>query len=161
MFSKAVHDKMNDQIQAEMYSAYLYLSMAAQFETQNLPGFANWMRKQAKEELEHGLKFFDFVNERGGAVMLKAIEQPPTSFGSPTDVFKAVLTHEQLVTSLIEGVYEVAVQEKDYASQIFLNWFVSEQVEEEKHATGILETLKMAGDKGNALIMLDRALGQR
>jgi ferritin len=161
MFSKAVHDKMNDQIQAEMYSAYLYLSMAAQFETQNLPGFAHWMRKQSAEELEHALKFFDFINERGGAVMLKGIEQPPTSFGSATDVFKASLAHEQLVTSLINGIYDVAVQEKDYASQIFLNWFVSEQVEEEKHATEILETLKMAGDKGNSLIMLDHALGKR
>lgn len=161
MFSKAVHEKMNDQIQAEMYSAYLYLSMAAQFETQNLPGFAHWMRKQAGEELEHSLKFFDFVNDRGGAVMLKAIQQPPTSFGSPTDVFKASQAHEQLITSLINGIYEVAVQEKDFASQNFLNWFVAEQVEEEKNATDILETLKLAGDKGNALVMLDRALGQR
>jgi len=161
MFSKAVHDKMNDQIQAEMYSAYLYLSMAAQFETKNLPGFANWMRKQAAEELEHGLKFFDFVNERGGAVMLKTIEQPPTSFGSTTEVFKAVLAHEELVTSLIHGIYQVAIQENDYASQVFLNWFVSEQVEEEKHATEILETLKMAGETGNALIMLDHGLGKR
>ena len=153
--------EMNEQINKEIYSGYLYLAMAAHFETQNLGGFAKWMEMQAKEELEHGMKFYSFLNEMGEKVELKAIDQPQTSFGSPTEVFEQVLDHEKYVTSRIHMLYELALAEKDYATEVFLQWFVKEQVEEEKNATEILESLKMAGESGNFLFMLDRKLGER
>ena len=154
-------NEMNEQINKEIYSGYLYLAMAAHFETQNLGGFAKWMEMQAKEELEHGMKFYSFLNEMGEKVELKAIDQPQTSFGSPTEVFEQVLDHEKYVTSRIHMLYELALAEKDYATEVFLQWFVKEQVEEEKNATEILESLKMAGESGNFLFMLDRKLGER
>jgi len=154
-------NEMNEQINKEIYSGYLYLAMAAHFETQNLGGFAKWMEMQAKEELEHGMKFYSFLNEMGEKVELKAIDQPQTSFGSPTEVFEQVLEHEKYVTSRIHMLYELALAEKDYATEVFLQWFVKEQVEEEKNATEILESLKMAGESGNFLFMLDRKLGER
>ena len=123
--------------------------------------FASWMKKQALEEQEHAMKFFDYVNERGGRVVLEAIDKPETEFGKPVEVFAEVLAHEQKVTGLINALYETALEEKDYASQSFLQWFIDEQVEEEDSASGILETLKMIGDKGHALIMFDRQLAQR
>jgi len=161
VFSKVVRDAMNEQIKHELYSAYLYLSMAAYSESINLPGFANWMRLQAQEELDHAMKFYDFIHERGGHVVLQAIDQPPAEFASPTDLFEKTLEHEQKVTGLIHNLYALAVKENDYAGQIFLQWFVTEQVEEEKSAGEILEMLKMIGDKGQALLMLDRQLAQR
>ena len=161
MLSKTLQDAMNEQIKNELYSAYLYLSMSAYCETANLPGFAHWMRLQAQEEETHAMKFFDFIHERGGRVVLQAIDQPPAEFQSPLKVFKQTLEHEQKVTGLINDLYALAVQEKDYASQVFLQWFVTEQVEEEDSATQILETLKMIGDKSHALLMLDRELGGR
>lgn len=161
MLGKKLESKINEQIKHELYSAYLYLSMAAQFEAENLPGFASWMKKQASEEQEHAMKFFEYVNERGGRVVLEAIDKPDTNFGAPVEVFAAVLEHEQKVTALINGLYEIALEEKDYASQSFLTWFIDEQVEEEASAGGILETLKRIGDKGHALIMVDRSLAQR
>lgn len=154
-------NEMNEQINKEIYSGYLYLAMAAHFETQNLGGFAKWMEMQAKEELEHGMKFYSFLNEMGEKVELKAIDQPQTSFGSTTEVFEQVLEHEKYVTSRIHMLYELALAEKDYATEVFLQWFVKEQVEEEKNATEILESLKMAGESGNFLFMLDRKLGER
>lgn len=161
MLNKTVERAINEQIQAELYSAYLYLSMAAYSEAANLPGFAHWMKVQSQEEIEHSMKFFNYVNERGGRVVLKALDQPPVEFGSPVDLFKKVLEHEQLVTGLINDLYELAVKENDYATQVLLHWFIEEQVEEEANAAQIVETLKMAGDKGNALIMVDRGLAKR
>jgi ferritin len=161
MLSKRIQDAMNEQIKHELYSAYLYLSMAAYSDALNLPGFAHWMRVQAQEETAHALKFYGFINERGGRVVLLAIDQPPVEFESPLDVFEKTLAHEQTVTGLINDLYALAVAEKDYASQIFLQWFVEEQVEEEASATEILETLKRVGDQGQALVMLDRQLASR
>jgi len=161
MLGNKLEKQINEQIKHELDSAYIYLSMAAQFEAENLPGFASWMKKQALEEQEHAMKFFDYVNERGGRVVLEAIDKPETEFGKPVEVFAEVLAHEQKVTGLINALYETALEEKDYASQSFLQWFIDEQVEEEDSASGILETLKMIGDKGHALIMFDRQLAQR
>lgn len=161
MFSKKLAKEMNLQIMHEMYSAYLYLSMASHFEVNNLKGFAHWMKVQAGEELEHAMKFYEFINDRGEKVNLEQIDQPPLEFGTALDVFKMVLEHEQEVTARINLLYDIAVGDKDFASQSFLNWFVDEQVEEEKNASEILETLKMIGDNGNTLFMFDRSLGER
>jgi ferritin len=159
--NKKVQNAMNEQIKNELYSAYLYLSMSAYCESINLGGIAHWMRAQADEEMEHAMKFYGFIHERGGRVVLQAIEHPPIEFETPVDIFEKTLEHEQKVTALIHDLYTLAVEEKDYASQIFLQWFVTEQVEEEDSATQILETLNMIGDKSHALIMLDRELGKR
>lgn len=161
MLGKKIETIMNKQVQHEFYAAYLYLAMSAQFEAENLPGFAHWMKEQAEEEIEHAMKFFDFINERGGRVELGEIEKPPVNFGTPADAFAAALAHEQKVTGLINDIYKLALEENDYASQTFLHWFIDEQVEEEDAATHILETLKMIGDKGHAVIQLDRQLAQR
>ena len=161
MFKKTIQDAMNEQIKNELYSAYIYLSMSAYFESTNLPGLASWMRMQEQEERIHAFKFYDFVHERGGEVILHAIDQPPSEFESPLDVFEKTLEHEQKVTAMINNLYELAVQEKDYASQIFLQWFITEQVEEEDSASQIIETLKMIGDSHQGLLMLDRELAGR
>ncbi len=161
MLSKTVQDAMNEQIKNELYSAYLYLSMSAYCESINLPGFAHWMRVQFEEEVGHAMKFFEFIYDRGGRVVLQAIDQPPVEFESPFHVFAQTLEHEQKVTAMIHDLYALAAQEKDHASQVFLQWFVTEQVEEEASATQIVETLKMIGEQGHALIMLDRELGKR
>ena len=161
MLNPKVEKAMNEQIRNELFSGYLYLSMSAYFETSNLPGFAHWMRLQAEEEQEHALKFFDFVHDRGGRVLLQAIEQPTVEFESPLAVFELTLEHERKVTGLIHELYALAVQEKDYASQVMLQWFIDEQVEEEKNAEQIVELLKMVGDQGQPLVMLDRQLGER
>jgi len=161
MLSKAMQDAINEQVRDELYSAYLYLSMAAYFEATSLPGFAAWMRAQSQEEVEHAMKLFDFVNERGGRVELHAIEQPPVEFESPRDVFEATYEHEQKVTGLIHDLYELALEENDYAAQVMLHWFIDEQVEEEDGVSEILDTLERIGDRDQGLIMLDRELGQR
>jgi len=161
MFSKPMHDALNEQINHELYSAYLYLSMAAHFDAANLPGFANWMRVQYREETGHAMKFYGYIYDRGGVVTLKAIAQPPTKFRSPSEVFKQVLEHEKKVTSLIHDLYTLAVKDKDYATQSMLQWFINEQVEEEKNATAIIEMLKMVGDSPVSLLMADRQLGAR
>jgi ferritin len=161
MLNKTIQDAMNEQIKNELYSAYLYLSMSAYCESINLPGFANWMRMQEQEEKIHAMKFYDFIHERGGRVVLQAIDQPPAEFGSPLDVFEKTLEHEQKVTAMINDLYALAVQERDYASQIFLQWFITEQVEEEDSATQVIETLKMIGDSHHGLLMLDRELAGR
>ena len=154
-------DEMNLQINKEIYSGYLYLSMAAHFSQSNLGGFSHWMKLQAKEELDHAMKFYDFLNELGEKVDLQAIAQPDANFGSPIKIFEQVLEHEIFVTARIHLLYEIAIEEKDYRTQVFLQWFINEQVEEEKHATEILETLKLGGESGSALIMMDKALGDR
>jgi ferritin len=161
MFSPVVQDKMNQQIMHEMYSAYMYLSMSAHCESANLPGFARWLRMQADEEMEHAMKFYDFIHERNGKVVLFAIDQPPSEFGTPREIFEQVYAHEQKVTGLINSIYELSVKENDYPSQIFLHWFIEEQVEEESNSSQILETLKMISDSANGLFMLDRQLGKR
>ena len=159
--NKKLLDEMNVQINKEMYSGYLYLAMAAHFEEENFPGFANWMTIQAEEELEHAMKFFEFLHEVGGKVVLDAIDKPDSEFGNPQKVFEQVLEHEQYVTSRIHLLYKLATDTNEYPTQMFLQWFVNEQVEEEKNATEIVENLKLAGESGNALLMLDRALAQR
>jgi len=158
---KKLLQEMNLQINKEMYSGYLYLSMAAHFESENLPGFSHWMTMQAEEELEHAMKFFNFLNEIGERVELDTIEKPDTEFDDPIKVFEQVLEHEKYVTSRIHLLYNLAVEKNDYPTQMFLQWFVNEQVEEEANATAILEMLKIGGAKGNALLMVDRQLAER
>ena len=161
MLSKAMQEAINEQIRKEFASAYLYLAMAAHCEAANLPGCAKWLRLQSQEEASHALKLFDHINDRGGRVVLKAIEQPPASFKSPLDIFQQTLAHERKVTEAIHALYALAVKENDYPTQTMLQWFISEQVEEEKRASQIVEHLKMLGDEGPALLMLDRQLAAR
>ena len=161
MLGKAIQDAMNEQINNELYSAYQYLAMSAYCESANYPDFARWMRDQSQEETEHALKFYDFILGRGGHVVLQAIEQPVNEFGSPLGIFEQALEHERKATAMINDLYALAVREKDYASQTFLQWFVTEQVEEEKNAGDVVETLRMIGDKSEALFLLDRELAGR
>jgi ferritin len=161
MLSAPMQDAFNDQIKNEFYSAYVYLSMAAFFDDGNLPGMAGWMRVQAREEAKHAIKVFDHLLDRGARVKLRAIPQPPVDFTSPLDVFEQAYKHEQAVTKSIHDLYAKAVQEKDFASSVFLDWFVREQVEEEKTSLVIVEHLKMVADDRPGLLMLDRELGQR
>jgi ferritin len=161
MFHQKIQDAFNHQINAELFSSYLYLSMSAYFESQGFKGMATWMRIQAQEEELHAMKFFDFINERGGRVVMTAIEAPKTEWSSPLEVFEDAYAHERKVTGLINGLVDLALAEKDHAAHVFLQWFVTEQVEEEASATEVIDGLKLAGDKGTALLMLDRELGQR
>jgi len=154
---------LNEQVRWELFSSYLYLSMSAYFSAAKLPGFAHWMRVQAQEELMHGMKIYDFVIERGGRAELLAIDKPRFEWGSPLEVAKAVYDHEKKVTGLINGLVDLATEEKDHATLNMLQWFVEEQVEEEANASEIVEKLKMvSGEKGiGVLYMLDRDLGER
>jgi ferritin len=152
---------LNSQINAEMYSSYLYLAMEAYFQSTSLKGFAAWMRAQAKEELMHAMKFYDFTNERGGKVILEAIAKPESSWTSPLAVFEAVLRHEKHVTSLINNLVDLAISEKDHATNNFLQWFVAEQVEEEASAGEVVEKLKLIKDNTSGLFMIDAELGKR
>ena len=161
MLSKKMEKMINEQINREYYSAYLYLSMAAYFESLNLAGFSQWMRSQTQEELFHGTKLYDHVNERGGRVVLTAIDAPQTEWSSPLEAFEGAYAHEQLVTGWINDLVTAARNENDHASEIFLQWFVTEQVEEEQSTGGIAQQLKLIGDSPNALLMLDRELGSR
>lgn len=161
MLSEKMEKALNEQLNAEMYSAYLYLSMSAHFKGINLNGFANWMMVQAQEEMEHAMKFYNFTQERGGTVTLKSIDGPPTSWNSPLALFEAVLEHEQKVTGLINDLVDLAMAEKDHASNIFLQWFVTEQVEEEDNAGEAINQIKMVENDKSGLFMLDRELGQR
>jgi ferritin len=161
MLNKTVQDAINEQVKHEFFSAYLYLSMAAYCEAANLPGAAHWMRMQSQEEWGHALNFFDFVNDRSGRVVLQALAQPPVEFQSLLDVFQQALEHERKVSAQITKLYEVALKEGDYATQAFLQWFINEQVEEEKNADQIVQQLKLAGGQGAALLMLDNVLAAR
>ncbi|SRR6056297_3084815 len=161
MLKEKVLKAINEQINAEQYSAFLYLSMSAWLENEGLPGFANWMYVQYQEELTHANKFFKYVNERGGKVELKGIEQMPVEFESVTEVMERSLEHEQHVTSLINNLVDMAIEEKDHATQSFLKWYVDEQVEEEANVSEILDDLKLISGKGNGLLMLDRELRSR
>lgn len=161
MLSQTLQDAINAQINRELYSAYLYLAMSAHFEHEGWPGFAHWMRLQAHEEQEHAERFYAYLLDRGARVTLQAIAQPPVEFGSPLDIFKASYAHEQFITASINAIYDLAVAEKDYATQVMLQWFVSEQVEEEKHASDILTVLERIGDKIHPLLALDHQLAGR
>lgn len=161
MLSQKLEQAVNEQIKNELYSGYLYLAMAAQCESMNLSGFAHWLKVQAKEELGHAMKLYDFINDRGGRVVLEAIDKPPVEYKSLRDMFETVYQHEQKVTGLINKLYEMAKAENDYPLQVHLQWFIDEQVEEEKNATEILAKLKLVGESGNGLMMLDTVLGGR
>jgi len=161
MLNDKVQDALNKQLNAELYSAYLYLSMSAYFHSVNLPGFANWMRVQTQEELVHAMKFYDYVGERGGRVTLGQVEAPLKDWDSATAVFEHVYEHEQKVTGLIDSLVNLAITEKDHATNKFLQWFVSEQVEEESSASDVLQKVKLAAGRADELFMLDQELAQR
>lgn len=161
MIGEKVQDAFNEQINAELYSAYLYLSMAVQLEAMNLRGFANWMRQQAREEIAHAMKFFAHVNERGGRVTLTRIDAPLKEWPSPLAIFQDAYRHEQKVTGLIDKLVTLAAAEGDNAGGIFLQWFVSEQVEEEASVDEVVQKLKAIKDSANGLLMLDQALAKR
>jgi ferritin len=161
MISKKMEKALNEQVNAELYSAYLYLSMEAYFKSQNLNGFANWMRVQTQEEMMHAMKIYEFINERGGRITLKVIDGPQTKWDSPLALFKEVYTHEQKVTGLINNLVDLAIEEKDHATNTFLQWFVNEQVEEEASADQVVQQLKMMEKAPGGVFMLDRELGQR
>jgi ferritin len=161
MINKKMEAALNKQINAELYSAYLYLSMNSFFHSVNLQGFANWMRVQALEEMTHADKFYKFVVDRGGRVLLDAIDKPPIKWASPLAVFEEVYRHEQKVTSLIHSLVDLAIREKEHATNTMLQWFVNEQVEEESNADTIVQQLKLIGDNGYGILMLDRELAQR
>jgi ferritin len=161
MISKKMTEALNNQINAELYSAYLYLAMSSYASHNGLPGVANWMNIQAKEEMTHAERFYNYVNSQGAHVVLQAIECPPSDFDSALAIFEQTLEHEQKVTSLINDLANLAVEEKDHATQIMLQWFVSEQVEEEESANDILTKLKLAGEQGGGLFMIDKELAAR
>ncbi len=161
MIPKKMEEALNGQLNAELYSAYLYLSMAAYFESVDLAGFANWMRIQNQEEQFHAMKFYDYIIERSGRVTLRSIEAPPSNWDSPLAAFEATLEHERKVTGLINDLVYLAREEKDNASEIFLQWFVNEQVEEEDNVSTVLGQLKLIKDSPQALFMMDKEIGQR
>ena len=161
MLTEAVQSALNGQIRAEFDSAYVYLSMAAHFDSVGLPGASHWMRHQAKEELEHGMKLYDYVLDRGGNVALEAIDAPPSSFGSPLAVFEAAYEHERTITGSIHALHELAGRERDLATQRRLQWFIDEQVEEEKSAAGLVAMMKRAGDDRAAQLVVDQHLAAR
>ncbi len=152
---------MNAQINAEMYSAYLYLSMAGYFENINLKGFASWMRVQAMEELTHAKRFFAFLLERQGKVVLAEIKAPPSEWNSPLEVFEESYKHEVVVTGLINNLVSIATDLKDYASVAFLQWFVNEQVEEESSVDGVIQSLKLVDNQANGWFLVDKDLAAR
>ena len=161
MISDAMQKAINEQINKELYSSYLYLSMAAYFENANLPGFAKWMYVQADEERGHGMKLFEHLVDRGGRVTLAPIAAPQTVWKTSLEVFKEVRSHEAAVTASINALYETALKEKDYAAQVLLQWFITEQVEEEKNAADIVQQLELIDARGTAVLMLDHQLGKR
>jgi ferritin len=161
MLSEKMEAALNDQLVAETYSAYLYVSMSAYFESIGLRGMANWMSVQAREELFHSIKFYNYIIDRGGRVRLKQIDTPPVEWKSARDVFEDAYKHEQKVTGLINSLVDRAKAESDHASDVFLQWFVTEQVEEEAAADEVVQKLKLAGDTGPGLFMMDQELSRR
>ena len=160
MLTKTVLKALNDQVNAELYSAYLYLGMSAWCDGKNLPGFAGWMRAQFGEEQAHALKIYDYVLDQGGDVALKPIDAPKAAFKSLQDVWETTLKHEQHVTALIHKLYALAQKEQDFATQALMQWYVTEQVEEEKNASTILEQVKMVGTNSSAIFFIDRHVGK-
>lgn len=161
MINEKLEKAFNDQINKELYSEYLYLSMQAYFERLNLKGFVNWMSVQVQEEHAHALGMFDYLNQRGGTIELEAIDKPETDWASPLAVFEQVLEHEEYVTSRINALMDVAEETKDRAAMSFLNWYLKEQVEEEDNVGNVLATLRLIGDDKKALLMLDKDLAAR
>ena len=161
MIDQKIQDVLNKHLNAEFFSSYLYLSMAAYFESRNLSGMAAWMRIQSQEEYGHAMKFFDYLHGRGGAATLAKIDAPKVEWASPAAAFGAAYEHECKITGLINDLVNLAVTAKDHATHAFLQWFVTEQVEEEATALGIVEQLKLIGDHPGSLLMIDRHLGRR
>lgn len=161
MLNKKVEAAMNDQLQAELQSAYVYLGMSAYAESQSFPGMGQWLRAQWEEELAHAMRFYSFILDRGSKVELKTLDAAPGEYGSMLEVFEQALEHERAVTRSINDLYALVAEEKDYASQAWLDWFATEQVEEEKSVGQIVDDMKRIGDRGDGLYVLDRALGTR
>jgi ferritin len=161
MISKTMNDAISEQINKELYSSYLYLSMSAFFANKNLPGFALWLRVQEGEERGHAMKFYNFLLERGGQVVLKEIAKPAGTWNSTFEAFKEVQAHEAMITASINALYELAGKERDYPAQVLLQWYINEQVEEEKNAAEIVAQLELINAKDTAVLMLDHRLGKR
>jgi ferritin len=161
MLKEKMLKALNDQVNAEMFSSYLYLSMEAYFQSTGLPGFATWMQAQVQEEMMHGMKFYDFIHERGGKVTLEAIAKPESAWASPLAAFEAIQKHEEHVTGLINNLVDLAIGEKDHATNNFLQWFVSEQVEEEASVAAVVDKLRLIQDNPSGLFMMDAELGKR
>ena len=156
---EAVQNAVSRQIGKELYAGYFYLAISAHFDRESLLGFSKWMRAQAREELTHAMKLFDFMNHRDATPHLEAIPAPPSEFGPPLGIFETALAHEQEVSGLIHELYDLAAKKHDHATQLELQWFITEQVEEEKQIGTLVDQLRMAGDNKAALLMLDRELG--
>jgi len=161
MLSAKMLAALNEQLNKEIYSAYLYLSMSAYSTHIGLKGFANWFMVQYQEEMMHAMKFYNYINDQGGRVKLMAIDAPPTEFESPLDMFEKTLKHEQFVTKRINDLVDLSIKEKDHVTSIFLQWYVTEQIEEEANDNDIIAKLKLVGKKGDALLMLDKELAAR
>ncbi|TET64406.1 ferritin [Candidatus Bathyarchaeota archaeon] len=161
MLSERMTEALNKQINREIYSAYLYLSMSADSTFKGLKGFANWFMVQYQEEMTHAMKIYDYINNQGGQVKLMAVEQPPMEFGSPLEIFEKTLEHEKFVTKCINDLVNLAIDQKDHATKIFLQWFITEQIEEEANDNDIIATLKLVGKEGNGLFMIDKELATR
>jgi len=161
MLNQRMVEALNTQLNKEIYSAYLYLSMSAYSSFIGLKGFANWFMVQYQEEMVHAMKIYNYVDSQGVQVKLMAIEQPPTEFESALEMFEKTLEHEKFITKSINDLVNLAIEEKDHATNIFLQWFVTEQIEEEGNDNDIISKLKLVGDKGNGLFMIDRELASR
>ncbi len=161
MLKDAIKNALNEQVNAELYSSYLYLSMCSYFKKINLEGFATWMEVQALEEMTHAMKFFNFISERGEQVKLTKIDGPETSWASPLAAFEAVYAHEVKVTGLINNLVDIAIEHKDHATANLLQWFIAEQVEEETSADAVVQKLKLVGNDGGGLLLIDQELGRR
>lgn len=161
MLSAKLETALNDQLNNELYSSHMYLSMAAYFDAENLNGFAHWMRVQHEEEVAHAMRIFDYINDRNGRVVLQAVDQPPIEFESVQAAMEMALEHERKITAMIENLYREAQEQKDYATHVLLEWFIEEQVEEEKSALEIVEHLNLIGGDGTGLLILDARLAER
>ncbi len=161
MLNEEIQEKLNQQVNNELYAAYIYQAMGAQFEAESLEGFASWMDLQTQEELEHARKIYDYINERGGRVELRAIAEPPKDFGTPLEAFQAALEHEEMVTGKINELVSLARKHDDYATESFLQWFVDEQVEEEDSVNAIIDKLEMIGGASSGIYILNNELGRR
>ena len=161
MPSKKIESALNQQIQSEFYSSYLYLSMSAYCQQMHLGGFAHWLQVQSKEEMGHAMRLFNYLDSRGSRVVLQAIDRPPESFKSPRRMFEQVLKHEQEISKAFHKLYKLAKDENDYATEVELQWFINEQIEEEKTSGDILQRLILVGDQPASLLMMDHQLGSR
>lgn len=161
MLKPGIESALNDQMNREFYSSYLYLAMSTYFESVNLKGFAHWLRIQAQEETEHAMKFYEHLTDRGGRVVLQSIQAPPSAWKSHKTVFDDAYHHEQKITEAINQLVDTAKSDRDHATENFLQWFVKEQVEEEASTHGVLQKLQLAEDSGSALLVLDSELGKR